>query len=318
MDAAPPRVASGDPSDRAVKPRIVVVSGTTASGKSDLALALAERLSGEVVSADSRQVYRGMDIGTGKVTPEEQARAPHHLLDVADPRERYTLHDYVRDATEAIDGVLARGRLPIVAGGTGLYVNALVDGYALVDVPVDDALRAEIEPLGADALAERLRRDHPGWAEVVDLQNPRRLVRAIEVAEAGVSAEQFRQRQPRYAVLHLGVTWPRPVLHRRIRERLDRRIAEGMIEEVRDLLASGVPHGRMLELGLEYRSVSEYLHGEYASPEAMRDALEVQIRRFAKRQMTWFRKRDDIEWLDMAALDLDALTERVRAFARGR
>ena len=236
---------------------------------------------------------------------------------MADPRERYTLHDYVRDATAAIDGVLARTRLPLVAGGTGLYVNALVDGYALVDVPANDALRAEIEPLGAEALAERLRRDHPDWAAVTDLRNPRRLVRAIEVAEAGVTAEAFRQRRPRYRALHLGVTWPKDVLHRRIAERLDRRIAKGMIEEVRGLLASGVTHERMVELGLEYRSVSEYLHGGYPTPEAMRDALEVQIRRFAKRQMTWFRKREDIEWLDMAALDLDALTERVGAFAEG-
>ncbi|MEL6617191.1 MAG: tRNA (adenosine(37)-N6)-dimethylallyltransferase MiaA, partial [Bacteroidota bacterium] len=297
--------------------RIVVIAGTTASGKSDLALDLAERIGGEIVSADSRQVYRGMDLGTGKVTPEEQARVPHHLLDVAEPRERYTLHDYVRDATAALDGILARGRTPILCGGTGLYINALVDGYALVDVPVNEALRAEIEPLAPEALAERLQRDHPEWATRTDLNNPRRLVRAIEVAEAGVRAADFHKKEPRYDALVFGVTWPRDVLAERIAVRLDRRLEEGMLDEVRGLLASGVTHQRMLELGLEYRSVSEYLHGEWPSLDAMKTELATQIRRYAKRQMTWFRKRPDEEWLDMSALDLDAMEARVRAFSGG-
>lgn len=297
--------------------RLVVLLGTNASGKSGLGLDLAERLDGEIVSADSRQVYRGMDLGTGKVTPEEQARVPHHLLDVADPRDRYTLHDYVRDATAALDDILARGRTPFLVGGTGLYINAIVDGYALVNVPVNDALRAEIEPLAPEALAARLTRDHPDWASRTDLNNPRRLVRAIEVAEAGVSAADFHKKKPRYQALHFGVTWPREVLAERISERLDRRLEQGMVDEVRDLLASGVTHERMLELGLEYRSLSEYLHGEWPTLDAMKAELATQIRRYAKRQMTWFRKRDDIEWLDMAHLDLDALEARVRAFARG-
>ena len=242
---------------------------------------------------------------------------PHHLLDVADPATRYTLFDYQRDATAALDDILARGRIPFLAGGTGLYINAVVDGYTLVDVPVDAVLRAEIEPLAPEVLAARLERDHPDFAAITDLQNPRRLVRALEVAASGVPAEAFRQKDPRYAALHFGVTWPREVLRQRIDERLDRRLEQGMVEEVRQLLAGGLTHERMLELGLEYRSLSEYLHGEWPSLDAMTAELATQIRRYAKRQMTWFRRRDDIEWLDMAALDLDALEARVRRFARG-
>ena len=166
-------------------------------------------------------------------------------------------------------------------------------------------------------LAERLTRDHPDFAAITDLQNPRRLVRALEVAAAGVPAEDFHQKEPRYEALHFGVTWPRDILRQRIDERLERRLDEGMVEEVRELLAGGLTHERMLELGLEYRSLSEYLHGEWPSLDAMKAELATQIRRYAKRQMTWFRRRDDIEWLDMAALDLDALEARVRRFARG-
>ena len=310
-----PAAEDGRPlAPEAARPRIVVISGTNASGKSRLALDLAARLGGEIVSADSRQVYTGLDLGTGKVTPEEQARVPHHLLDVADPRERYTLFDYQRDAYAALDDILARGKVPFMAGGTGLYVNAVVDGYALVDVPVDPDLRAEIEPLAPEVLAARLERDHPEYAAITDLNNPRRLVRAIEVASAGVSVDDFHTKRPRYDALHFGVTWPREVLADRIDERLDRRLADGMVEEVEALLASGVTHERMLELGLEYRSVSEYLRGEWPSLGAMKAELATQIRRYAKRQMTWIRKRTDIEWLDMSALDVDALEARVRAF----
>ena len=282
-------------------PPVIALVGTTASGKSDLGIQLALRLDGEIVSADSRQVYRGLDLGAGKVTPAERALVPHHLLDVADVRRRLTVAQYQRLAFGAIEEIRARGRVPLLVGGTGLYVRAVVDNPAFPAVPPDPGLRAELEarPL-ADLVAELARLD-PEAARQLDVRNPRRVVRALEVTLAtGIPfSRQLKRGRPRVRVLQLGLTWPRAELRRRIEARVEARLATrpSMLDETRGLLEAGVPAERLLELGLEYRFLTRYLLGEL-SYDAMVAALKLAIHQFAKRQLTWFRRDPRIHWLD--------------------
>ena len=275
--------------------------GPTTSGKSELSIRLALRLGGEVVSADSRQVYRGLDLGTGKVTPAERALVPHHLLDVADVRERFTVAQYQPLAFRAIEEIWARGRVPLLVGGTGLYVRAVVDNPAYPAVPPDPHLRAELEARPLVDLVAQLEQLDPDAARQLDLRNPRRLVRALEVTLAtGIPFSQQRRRGcPRARVLQLGLTWPRQELRRRIEARVEARLATrpSMLDETRGLLESSVPAERLLELGLEYRFLTRHLLGEL-SYDAMMAALKVAIYQFAKRQLTWFRRDPRIHWLD--------------------
>ena len=291
-------------------PRMVVVAGTNASGKSALAVELASRYGGEVISADSRQVYRGLDLGSGKITPAEMRGVPHHLLDVCDPGEFFSMADFQRLAYAAIDGALARGRLPFLAGGTGLYVAAVADGYALSDVQPDLRYRAELEKLSTPALYALLCERLPGVT--VDAANRNRVMRMLEKLHDGDLTQAAKN--PRYRTLRLGVTWPREVLCARIDERLDRRLSEGLIAEVEGLLAAGVSADFLRRLGLEYRYVSAYLLGEIATQAEMRDELARAIKRFAKRQMTWFRRDESIRWLDMAGDPLAQACAAIDAF----
>src|ERR671935_1395227 len=223
---------------------LLVICGPTATGKTDLAITLARHVGGEIVNADSRQVYRSMDIGAAKPTPAQRAAAPPHLLDVVDPDEPFTLADYLERAHNAIGGILARGGLPIVVGGTGLYVRALAQGFAVPRVPPDPRLRAELEALaeaeGNPALLARLRRSDPHTAATIDARNPRRLIRAIEVAEAtGVSFAAQRMAHPRYKTLILSLTADRAVLYERADRRVDAMMAAGFLDEVAALDACG-------------------------------------------------------------------------------
>ena len=276
-------------------PKLIVIAGTTASGKSDLGVALAERFGGEVISADSRQVFRGLDLGSGKITPEETRGVPHHLIDVCDPGDFFSMHDFQRLAYAAIDGVIARGRTPFLVGGTGLYIASVTDGYVMSDKQPDLEYRAELETYETPALYEKLRALAPE-AEV-DPKNRNRVMRMLEKIHAG--DDHLPHARPRYRCLKLGMTFPRPELKARIDERLDRRIALGMIDEVRNLMDAGVSAEFLYKLGLEYRFVSQHLTGEIASEAEMRELLAAAIKRFAKRQMTWFRRDREIHWLDM-------------------
>ncbi len=285
-------------------PPLCAVVGTTASGKSALAVDLAQRVGGEIVSADSRQVYRGLDIGTGKTTPAEQRGVRHHLLDVADVRSRFTVAEYQSLALATLDEVWDRGVLPILVGGTGLYVRAVIDNPTYPAVAPDPTLRAQLERRPLPDLVATLRRLDPVGAERIDRANPRRVVRALEVTlGTGVpfSAQQ-RHGPARARALQLGVTWPAEELRQRIDERLDARLATGLVEEVLGLLADGVPAARLLELGLEYRFVARYLQGALAY-DAMVADLKLAIRQYAKRQLTWFRRDPRVRWLDMRAAD---------------
>ena len=292
-----------------MKPKLIVIEGTNASGKSGLGVALAKKFNGEIVSADSRQVYRGMDLGSGKITAAETQGVPHHLLDVREPGEFFSMADFQALAYAAIDGILARGRVPFLVGGTGLYADAVTEGFVLSDKKPDPALRAELEKYDTPTLYAMLLEKNPE-AET-DPRNRHRVMRALEKIAAG--DEGPAPRQPRYETLKLGVTWPRPILKERIDERLERRLEQGMTEEVKALLDAGVSVEFLEKLGLEYRYLTRYLTGKMGY-EQMKEELSLAIKRFAKRQMTWFRKDPDIIWLDMAADPAAQAEKAIREF----
>ncbi|MBQ3705936.1 MAG: tRNA (adenosine(37)-N6)-dimethylallyltransferase MiaA [Clostridia bacterium] len=296
-----------------MKKKLIAVVGTNASGKSGLGIRLAKAYGGEIVSADSRQVYEGMDLGSGKVTPEEMDGVPHHLLDVVKPGEFFSMADFQRLAYEAIEDILARGRQPFLVGGTGLYVDAVTEGYVLSDRKPDPGLRAHLETYDTPALYEMLRERIPDTD--VDPKNRHRVMRMLEKLEAG--DEGPAPRAPRYETLKLGVTWPREILKERIDERLDRRLEQGMVEEVRAMLEAGVSEEFLTKLGLEYKYLTWYLTGKM-DYDRMKGELRLAIKRFAKRQMTWFRKDPEIHWLDMAGDPLQEARELADAFLEDR
>lgn len=276
--------------------KLIVIAGTNASGKSGLGVELAARYGGEIVSADSRQVYRGLDLGSGKITQEEMRGVPHHLIDVCQPGEFFSMADFQRLAYAAIDDILSRGRLPFLVGGTGLYVDAVAEGYELSDRAPDLALRAHLETFDTPALYEMLQEKLPDTG--IDPRNRNRVMRALE----RLAADDYHpgKRAPRYDTLKLGVTWDRETLKARIDERLQRRLDQGMVQEVQGLMDQGVSTEFLMKLGLEYRYLTRYLLGEISYPQ-MVEELGNAIKKFAKRQMTWFRKEENLHWLDMRA-----------------
>lgn len=302
---------------RNMNPKLIAVVGTNASGKSAVGLELARRYGGEIVSADSRQILRGYDLCSGKVTAEERQAVPHHLLDVADAGAYFSLSDYQTQAYAAIDGILGRGKVPFLVGGTGLYINAVADGYDLVDAGPDDELRARLETMTAPELVQLLRERSGEVPDYLDLNNKKRLVRACEVALSGRSLSETRACRPRYDVLKLGVTWERPLLRQRIEERLRTRLEQGMIDEVKRGLEAGVSYDAFYNLGLEYRFIARYLKGEFADYEEFVEKLRIAIGQFAKRQMTWFRKDPAIRWLDMHGDPVAQASQWIDAFLRG-
>jgi tRNA dimethylallyltransferase len=281
-------------------PKLVVVAGPTASGKSALGIALAQEFRGEIVSADSRQVYRGLDIGSAKVTPEERALVPHHLLDVADPREVYTVARFQRAAIQAIDAILARGHQPFLVGGSPHYIQAVVDHLDIPPLPPQPELRAQLEARPLEDLLAELARLDPASAATIDRRNPRRVIRALEVClvTGRPFSEQRGSAAPLYNCLLLAIDWPRAELYARIDRRVDERMEQGMVEEVRRLLAEGISHERLEAFGLEYRFISRLLRGEFVSESEMVQRLKFAIHDFTRRQLTWLRKDQRITWID--------------------
>jgi len=277
--------------------KVVIIVGTNASGKSSLAVTLAKKYNGEVISADSRQVYKGLDIATGKITPEEMQGIPHHLLDVADVHTRYSAADFVCDAQAAIADITSRGKLPIIAGGTSFYIDALINN-TLPQVPPNDDLRAKLEKYEVHDLFKKLQAVDPRRAH--DLQNKnehtlkRRVIRAIEVARIG--SNKTASPTPRYDALWLGIWWDKEELGARIEKRTDERLANGMIGEAKRLVESGVSYDRLLELGLEYKHLADYLRDSITLSE-LRERIIISDRQYAKRQRTWFKRNKDIHWL---------------------
>ena len=292
------------------KPKLIVIAGTNASGKSGLGVELARRFDGEIVSADSRQVFRGYDLGSGKITPEEMRGVPHHLIDICDSNEFFSMHDFQRLAYRAIDDILGRGRVPFLVGGTGLYIASVTEGYGMSDRAPDLAYRDELEKKATPELYAMLVDLVPDVE--VDARNRNRVMRMLEKIHDGDDLRP--QNQPRYDCLKLGVTWDRQTLKARIDERLERRMRQGMVDEVRGLLAGGASVEFMKKLGLEYRFITQYITGEIETEQEMCEQLSLAIKRFAKRQMTWFRRDREIHWLDMGGDPLAEAEELIRNF----
>lgn len=276
---------------------IVVIVGPTASGKTSLAVKVAELFNGEVISADSRQVYRNLDIGTGKVTKAEMHAVPHHLIDIADPRSVYTAADFLKDADKAIADIAARGKLPIVAGGTFFYIDALLGIRTLVGVVPNTMLRAHLETLSTEQLYEKLVEIDPKSAERIDKHNARRLVRAIEIVAVRGNMPTVVPEQ-RYEACIIGIDVPPDILRECINARLDATLARGLVEETKSLLAQGILESRLNEIGLEYRVVLAHLHGEYTYEE-MRTVLKQKVWQYAKRQRTWLKKMENVRWVSL-------------------
>ena len=277
--------------------KLIVVLGPTASGKSELAVRLARRFGGEVVSADSRQVYRGMDIGSGKISREEMRGIPHYLLDVASPKRTFTAARYKKLATEAIKKIIKKNKIPILAGGTGFYIQSLIDGIEIPEVPPNWKLRKELEKKPAKELYKILKGLDKRRAKTIEKENPRRLVRAIEIClETKNPIPPLKLNPPSFSILIIGIRRENKELSQLIRKRLLKRLREGMIEEVEGLKKSGLSWQRLEGFGLEYRWVARYLEKKITYGE-MIERLEKEIEHYAKRQMVWFKKDKRIHWV---------------------
>lgn len=282
----------------------MVILGPNASGKSDLAVRLAKKLNGEVVSADSRQVYRGLDIGSGKITKKEMLGVRHHLLDVASPRTVFTAARYRTLARRAVQDILRRGKLPIVAGGTGLYIDTFLHDIPLPEVAPNAKLRAQLEKLSAAKLHARLKKLDPRRAKNIDKNNKRRLVRALEIVmHSGKPVPKLSKKKSAYHALKIGIHLPAEELKSRISARLKKRLKEGLLGEVRRLHEEGLSWKRLDDLGLEYRYVSRHLRG-MISREEMIETIERESWKYARRQMTWWRKDKEIKWVESWHLPL--------------
>ncbi|OIP65150.1 MAG: tRNA (adenosine(37)-N6)-dimethylallyltransferase MiaA [Candidatus Yonathbacteria bacterium CG10_big_fil_rev_8_21_14_0_10_43_136] len=279
------------------KERVIAVVGPTASGKSALAVKIARLVNGEIISADSRQVYTGLDIGTGKVTKREMKGVPHHLFDISNPKSTVSVVHYERLATRAVQDILKRGKVPILCGGTGQYIDAVLTSVSFPEVPPNAKLRKELEKLSAEKLFKKLQKMDPARAKTIDAKNPRRLIRAIEITASLGSVPARTPATERYNTLYIGLTLPKEELDARITARLRSRIKRGMVAEARKLHEQGLSWKRMESLGLEYRFLAQFLQKKTTKNE-MLDLLEIAIRQYSKRQMVWFKRNKRIRWVE--------------------
>ncbi|MDE2021929.1 MAG: tRNA (adenosine(37)-N6)-dimethylallyltransferase MiaA, partial [Patescibacteria group bacterium] len=278
--------------------KLLIIVGPTASGKSALAVELARKFDGEIISADSRQVYKRLDIGTGKITRREMRGVPHHLLDVASPKRKFSAADFVRLARKEYSRVLENKRVAILVGGTGYYIDALVGRVVLPDVSPDPKLRAQLEKKTVAQLYVLLKKRDPKRAKTMatpsERNNKRRLIRALEIA-ATLGKSPASRPNERYDVLWIGINPPLKTLEQKIKKRLRARTQKGMVTEARRLRKGGLSYRRMEELGLEYRSLARYLQKQITKQE-MIDELNRDIRRYAKRQIVYWKRNPDIKW----------------------
>jgi len=283
--------------------KLITILGPTACGKTGLAVSLADNIGGEIISADSRQVYRGMTIGTGKDLDDyfiNGKKIPYHLIDIAEAGEEYNLFRFVSDFKRVYADILSRKKVPVLCGGTGMYIEAVLKNYAVPDVPVNENFRKILENKTDEELKDILV-SYKSLHNETDTENRRRLIRAIEIAHfsSGKSLEKNHYLSEKQFVF--GIKMPRDIVRKRITERLHKRLEEGMIEEVRGLLETGVSASRLIRYGLEYKYITQYLLEEYSYDEMVR-LLNIAIHQFSKRQMTWFRGMErrgiDINWID--------------------
>lgn len=276
--------------------KLLVICGPTAVGKSSLAVEIAKEFAGEVISADSRQVYKKLDIATGKITTDEMGGVTHHLLDVANPQDRFSVADFKELADEAVFDIQSRDKLPILCGGTGFYIQAVVDDLAFPDVPPNEGLREQLQERSTESLYEELKEKDPRRAKEIDENNPVRLIRALEiVAELGEVPKL--EKQQRFDTLQIGLDRPDKELKQRIIKRTKQRLEQGMIAEARQLRANGLSVERMRYLGLEYEHLADYLEGSISKQELFESIIQSDWQ-YAKKQRTWFKNDDRIAWFN--------------------
>lgn len=279
---------------------LLVVCGPTASGKTALSLKLAEAFNGEIISADSAQVYRKLDIGSDKVSPAERQRVKHHLIDIRDPDQSFTMADFKREATHAIQEILHKGKVPILCGGTGLYISSIVDNYDLPVAPPDPAIRAQLEAEfekgGKERLYEMLTELDPVSASKIHPNNVRYVARALEIVMVTKQPKQAGKKNRLYNVFKMAIDWPREVLYDRVNKRVDDQIEKGLLNEIKTLLTEGYDEHLQAFSALGYKEYFPYLRGEKPLEEC-KEELKQNTRNFAKRQLTWFRKEEDIYWI---------------------
>lgn len=302
-----------------LKPKLIVILGPNASGKTGLSIELAKLIKpgfmgykgAEIISADSRQVYKGLDLGTGKITKKEMAGIPHYLLDIASPKKTFTVADYQRLGNRAVRKILDQNKLPIICGGTGLYIDSLIYNYDLPAVEPDLDLRRKLEKKTTEELFRELQKKDPQRAKSIDSKNRRRLIRALEVViKSGKPISELKKHSS-YDLLKIGVARSPEELKERIAKRLNERLSQGMVAEVKNLHNKGLSWKRMEELGLEYRYLSRYLRDKI-DYKKMKIELQKEIVHYAKRQITWFKKDKNIHWVT----NKKTAAELVKSFLR--
>ncbi|MDO8496505.1 MAG: tRNA (adenosine(37)-N6)-dimethylallyltransferase MiaA [bacterium] len=298
--------------------KLIVIVGPTASGKSDLGIKIAKKFGGEIISADSRQVYRGMDIGTGKVTKKEQKMARHHLIDIASPKKQFTASDFNKLGQEALIDIASRSKIPIIVGGTGFYIDILLGRMTMAQVPPNLKLRKRFDKLSTKHLFKMLRKLDPQRAKAIDPYNKRRLIRALEIiltTKKPSPVIKYPLSNNDYEILWLGVNPGKEKLAKNIKSRLEKRLDRGMAREVKDIHKQGISHKRLQKFGLEYKWISLYLQNKI-SYEEMKENLYRDIIRYSKRQMTWFKRNKEIHWLNPQASEKNEAERVVSTFLR--
>lgn len=310
------------------RPPLVILTGPTAAGKSDLSIALAERIGGEIISADSMQVYRHMDIGSAKITPAQMGGIPHHLIDVMEPCEEFNVVTFQRMAKQALEGIYGRGRIPVIVGGTGFYIQALLYDIDFTENDEDVSLRAQLEEIaesqGSEALYERLRSIDPESCNTIHAHNVKRVIRAIEFYEktgTKISEHNEKQRQnpSPYNAAYFVLNDDRGKLYAKIDARVDAMMAQGLVTEVASLAALGCTRDMVSMQGLGYKEILDYLDGKTTLEEAVY-LIKRDTRHFAKRQLTWFRRERDVVWIDKGAFlyDNDRIIEYMLTLLKDR
>lgn len=303
------------------KKTLIVIAGPTASGKTELSIKLAKKINGEIISGDSMQVYKHLDIGTAKITKDEMENVPHHLIDIIEPNEEYNVQIFQKNSKKIIEDIYSRGKIPIIAGGTGLYIDALVYNYSFIDEDNDSKIRdklwADYYNFGVDYLVKKLQIADPDALNLIDLSNIKRLIRALEISEKNkikyseLERDSRTEKTSQYDLFYFVITMNRDVLYDRINKRVDLMFENGWLSEVNSLLESGkvLPDFRSMQ-GLGYREILEFLNSGIPFEECV-EKIKQNTRRFAKRQLTWFRKNKDIIWLDKSLKNSEELLEEI-------
>ncbi len=278
------------------KQKVIVISGQTATGKSNLAVEIAKKINGEIISADSRQVYKGLDIGSGKITKKEMQGIPHYLIDVENPKNKFTVTLYKKLAEEKISEIIARGKIPIICGGTGFYIDAITKGIIFPEVPPNDKLRKILNKNTAEELFNILKKNDSKRAKDIKEKNEQnnkvRLIRAIEIAKAIGKVPKVKEKKSKYKFIKIGLFLPTPILKQKVEKRVNRMFKDGLLKEIKNLKNKGIGNKRLAEFGFEYNNPTE-------------ETVIIETIKYAKRQMTWFKRDKDIVWFDASINNLD-------------